>query len=1133
MRVIRMALAAALISCISTDLFSQDVEASLMQQVSPLTANAASLGKYGDIPVSLYTGIPNISIPIHEIRVGSFTLPISLNYHAGGISVDDLSSWVGTGWTLNAGGVMNRRMRGVEDYRMVNSWDQYADEIQTILDPNVSPADLSGATSVLNNARYDTEADIFSISTGTLSHKFFLDVNGDAHGMPARRLQIVPESSVSFNQGNYVYYARWRVRDETGIEYIFGRTLDDPQRPQKDEFEVTRNESVCGAQSGSREYVNTWYLNEIRLPSGESIYFTYDYFSYCQQHQIGYYVSLDEPSGSNTSQLSTNYIKALRIKEIIYPTGKVEFVPSQEDRRDVPGDKVLEEIRIYTRRMGQDFHEKSFVLETNNPTAGSTPPNSFRLALLSVTEVDKDGNPLSPYKFEYNHSVLEANTLGLPARLSFAQDLWGYYNGKTSNWNLFPRYMYMNEWYGLISGTADRSVSPLLAQKGVLKKITYPTKATTEFFYESNVARGITAQDENLTWGNWSTTPEPFQNPMWDMVQMHATQTTTNFGNNVDVLNVNGTDLKYSQPFQIFPDGRNVTDVMVNSHIMYGANNDSCKVTSPEGVIGSFWECLDIVLEKKGDDGEFQNANNTVYFGRTYGLGRGTYRIKLAWKDPGLNQVGAYAYVNLSWTGPPVPSPVDVKDNTQFTVGGLRIAKIVDSDADTGKETIRWFDYEYDELDYETQGSLHAGTSGIIQNTLLRYTYGNIFTCFTNSSVLQTNGGLVGYKKVTVSYGADKKGGRKIHYFTTALDYPDGNLSANRQWSEQFESVEVDWRRGLLERVIEQKYEGGNYRSVKETRNYYRFLNSENDPDNFHHVNVRLSPAGQTGGVGARACTFKTISEAFLLEQSVETTIDQLNEVVVSTTFEQNPYNLAVSRAISIDSRGHQKEEAIKYPVDYDDVENINALMARNMISVPIKTETTYNGSLVSGVVVRYTDFGQPSSVYRYERENVVLPPVHSNTVIVPPGYQLRSEFSYGSGHNKLRQSRSGDGVSIVYVWGYENAFPVVRIENIEPSEITPSVFANIEAHTFTGSSSRLEFQTDIDFINAQVSDLRSNKKYRVTTYTYNTGFGLTSQTDPNGVTTYFERDSYGRLMLVRDKDGSIVTSYKYNYKSD
>ena len=84
------------------------------QNIAP-SPNATALGTYADVPVNNYTGVPNISIPLHTVTSRDISLPITLSYHASGIKVAQEASWVGLGWALQAGGVITRTVRSIDD----------------------------------------------------------------------------------------------------------------------------------------------------------------------------------------------------------------------------------------------------------------------------------------------------------------------------------------------------------------------------------------------------------------------------------------------------------------------------------------------------------------------------------------------------------------------------------------------------------------------------------------------------------------------------------------------------------------------------------------------------------------------------------------------------------------------------------------------------------------------------------------------------------------------------------------------------------------------------------------------------------------------------------------------------------
>src|SRR5579871_725484 len=184
-------------------------QSNLPTVVSP-APEAASLGKFADIPVGLYNGIPEISIPIYNIPVNGQSIPVSVSYHAGGIKVGEIPSSVGAGWALNAGGVITRTIRGQDD--ATGNGFQVSPAI-----PNGSSC-LTGEDAqeylyeVANLGHYDTEPDMFYFNFNGRTGKFVVDQSGNVHQIPYSNLKIVPATTG---------FAGWKVTTEDGVEYDF------------------------------------------------------------------------------------------------------------------------------------------------------------------------------------------------------------------------------------------------------------------------------------------------------------------------------------------------------------------------------------------------------------------------------------------------------------------------------------------------------------------------------------------------------------------------------------------------------------------------------------------------------------------------------------------------------------------------------------------------------------------------------------------------------------------------------------------------------------------------------------------------------------------------------------------------
>lgn len=156
------------------------------------------------------------------------------------------------------------------------------------------------------------------------------------------------------------------------------------------------------------------------------------------------------------------------------------------------------------------------------------------------------------------------------------------------------------------------------------------------------------------------------------------------------------------------------------------------------------------------------------------------------------------------------------------------------------------------------------------------------------------------------------------------------------------------------------------------------------------------------------------------------------------------------------------------------------------------------------------------------------------NNLVLPESIQTRKgEFSssniledrikfisyYNNGN--VKELSKSEGTRIVYVWGYNDQYPVAKIENATYSEVESVLGVGFNL----GNSGLTP---------TQESNLRTNtilSKAMVSTYTYDPLIGVTSMTDAKGYTMYYEYDEFNRLKHVKDKDGNILSENQYNYK--
>lgn len=462
------------------------------KQVVPPSPEAASLGKYGNVPVSLYTGTPNISVPLYQIPSSKLNLPISISYNAQGIRPQEPASWTGQGWSLNAGGVVTRSVIGNPDLD-----DNYFN-IAPIASP-VSTTDMFAYYELMKNmvkTYREDQSDIYYYNFSSYSGKLFLARSGE----PIKKAK--DDLKISTSLGDFFY-----IVDDRGSQYTFSvnettyLTTIDPVELPTDDFSPTIRgytfASACylsnvysadGTERVEFEYYDggTHTMQNHHLQSQMVTYSTKTYdatYNTCNQTNAALEPIIKTSTGPLT-QISRKYLKKISFYKNSVLVCYVDFISQADLRLDLnhsfySGERLLQGIKVYNR----DINGNSFKLEKEFQFNYSYFNTNERLRLDSVSEKPGDAStPVKPaYSFGYN-SLSGSNSLT-------AIDHWGFFNG-ANNTSMIPNIQVTS---GVTRGLgANRNPDFVASSSGILNKMTYPTGGYTEFVYE-----GHNAFDEN------------------------------------------------------------------------------------------------------------------------------------------------------------------------------------------------------------------------------------------------------------------------------------------------------------------------------------------------------------------------------------------------------------------------------------------------------------------------------------------------------------------------------------------------------------------------------------------------------------------------------------------------------------
>ena len=1080
--------------------------------VIPPSPTVSGLGQYLDHPVDFYTGLPKISIPIYEITTQNISLPITLSYHASGITVDKLSSWVGLGWSLHAGGFISRTVRGLPDdlYLAPNIGHFNACDLYGIYYHYPRAGYLDCALIHINDFQYplyiakgllDGIPDIFQYQFGNYSGEFLFDENGTIRLVPENDLKITFSRNTQNGE-----ISEFIVLTPDGNKYIFNipekttiasKGWHDEEIGASTQFlSVTVDPLAIGIPpEGNSDqhapFISTWHLNKIALPGAtEEIS-----FSYREEEQLIRSNNEDRDQKPNyllpykIRTATATYIKAKLLSEITWTGGHVIFSPYIYSRMDVEhdGNYALDAIGIYNEKnqliKGVKFDHSYF--QSTPPQWGSGGADvaarfSKRLRLDSIVEYHSNaGNIIlsPPYIFSYN-------TIALPHRASAEKDFWGFYNHSnetsliplmyeyrdeiindssfyTSKFSFYPRSSYVGG--TLVHPGANRNVDTLYCKASILEQITFPTGGAIRYVYEPHE---FFVMGQSLMGGGLRLKE-----------QILSPDNSFNTGNIIKIYD--------------YCDSGKILDLP----------QFSCRTWSGEVVVTrSLWDSKN-------------------------GISKGGYVTYSQVKEKTVgNGYTDYQYLQPATFG------VFHDDYSQINNEFIYVRSIIDNYIVAFDDYDSFFNPYNPNYDWK-RGLINCKTvfnqeGDTLSKTNFEYTikrYKKIpqFESVIVYSVVMTfpNGGMECPEECKKCYGYSIS--PWIELTSTQEKTYDGNTVIEKTVNNEFASITHHQITSKTETNSEGKVFSERYKYIADIDFSQMTLNCKTT-----YLNCKADAKAERD-LCLSGC--ETLPDPELRECT-----SNCNEQYKSDTATcLSAYNLCL--------------DGINLPEKTQVVFN---MQNEHIIALPLETQKLADNKAVGGEVFEYNTFvGTSGNIYKPKVELSLLtdnPIANCQQVHLDNQNNLVYDSRYAPIYNYDKYSTKGNPTELfkendihtVYLWGYNDTYPVVKAENTSYSDLNNAVNAatdNLEnlLNDTIGDMTTVAQKSAWTKFNTALISYPGLSNALVTTYTYKPLVGVTSITDPNGILAYFEYDAFGRLIIVRDNGnlgGNIVKKYDYHY---
>jgi hypothetical protein len=892
---------------------------------------------------------------------------------------------------------------------------------------------------------------------------------------------------------------------------------------------------------GETEYNSSWFLTKIETPLGQYLDFTYATEAYQIStrgpQQTGWFYmnpaagSLTyNPNDLTSSQSNKGYYNCLKVNDMtifgkrlktiennsiridfLAPVQREDLVPVRRffpDEGWVEGANSISEMVVYNK-IGTESRVKRVVFNLDYFLSNQTErinkfyplsPDQYdisvtdslryfkRLRLRSVQEFGKDDTAYDPpFTFEYKDADFTGfSAHKLPHRLSYQQDLWGYYNGATTNNTLIPSiYVYPDHYpikdsrqfrvfrktsytgseYFMPAG--DRLPNPTVTDIGILTKIIYPSKGHTEYQFESHTFRN---EGQDYAGGGLR---------IKKVTKYDGYKVVANIIHNYSYVNEDNTSSGgvMSLPVMAQRSFPNIYGLSQNSEHAY--KTYTVRYSQPQASLGT-------------TNGSFVGYRRVTESIEGNGKKVYTFSMPAAWHVE--NDV-------------PITSPSGVCDPAVdgHCDGLYTLTPVLDLFIASSSGNLNASNYNFtqnpaapntfpfpDNPNYDWQrGHLLSERTWDDNNTLLHealYTYGNYFPDNQTTPV-----SVYGYKFSNHYPTLNNGFFPAAHVFRVAKNKVLTEVSKVLKSKKEISYSTTDTNKKINAEVL---FDYGNTKLNEAT------LITSTDSQGKEIENILgFSHDLNAGELGSNHLLDKHIHSIPLRQ------ITKVND----NTIMKKEVSFVTSSGKVVPARVTEYRNGIvpssKVMQQYDTEGNLQQ-------STPVYSEDANGIPILSGSVSSYV-WGYNSTLPVANIENAKISDV------------FYTDFEEGDGNSATDDCKSGHKSK---TGGFTKSLSGLTdgLYTLSYSQKSGSIWEpQSQSVSVTGGAYQIVIPVDLQVDNVRFYPASA----RMTTYTYDPGIGMTSMTDTNNLATYYEYDLMNRLHFIRDNNKNIVKEFEYNFR--